>query len=86
MEQGATKIAKLLAFALLLGVAVTAFNSHYRQAFLSMVRGQPQENPIWQSNRDYYPDIVLPGRPAAQPATSIGDHSLPAAARAAAQL
>ena len=64
MEQGAAKLAKILAFALLLGVAVTAFNPAYRQAFLAIVRGQPEESPIWKSNRDYYPDIVLPGQPA----------------------
>ncbi len=64
MEQGAAKLAKILAFALLLGVAVTAFNPAYRQAFLAIVRGHPEESPIWKSNLEYYPDIVLPGQPA----------------------
>lgn len=75
MEQGAAKIAKMLAFAVLLGVAITAFNPHYRQAFLAIARGQPQENPIWKSNREYYPDIVLPGQPAATsaPAAAVAD-------------
>ena len=63
MEQGAAKLAKILAFALLLGIAVTAFNPAYRQAFLAIARGQPEESPIWKSNLEYYPDIVLPGQP-----------------------
>lgn len=63
MEQGAAKLAKILAFALLLGIAVTAFNPAYRQAFLAIARGQPAESPIWKSNVDYYPDITLPGQP-----------------------
>jgi hypothetical protein len=64
MEQGAAKLAKILAFALLLGIAITAFNPAYRQAFLAIARGQPAESPIWKSNIEYYPDIVLPGQPA----------------------
>lgn len=75
MEQGAAKLAKILAFALLLGIAVTAFNPAYRQAFLAIARGQPQESPIWKSNLDYYPDITLPGQPAyssaAKPAADV---------------
>ena len=63
MEQGAAKLAKILAFALLLGVMVTAFNPAYRQAFLAMARGKPAESPIWKSNIEYYPDITLPGQP-----------------------
>ncbi|NCA82286.1 MAG: hypothetical protein EOM72_06020 [Opitutae bacterium] len=76
MEQGAAKLAKILAFALLLGVAVTAFNPAYRQAFLALVRGQPAESPIWKSNLDYYPDIALPSQAAAAPAAeaSPADH------------
>ena len=66
MEQGAAKLAKILAFALLLGIAVTAFNPAYRQTFLAIARGQSQESPIWKSNLEYYPDIVLPGQ-SAQP-------------------
>jgi hypothetical protein len=61
MEQGAAKLAKILAFALLLGVAVTAFNPAYRQAFLAIARGKPAESPIWKSNIEYYPDITLAG-------------------------
>ena len=63
MEQGAAKLAKILAFALLLGIAVTAFNPAYRQAPPAIARGQPAESPIWKSNVDYYPDITLPGQP-----------------------
>ena len=84
MEQGAAKIAKMLAFAILLGVAITAFNPHYRQAFLAIARGQPQENPIWKSNLEYYPDIILPGMPPYKPALPVGDRNLSAAAQDAA--
>ena len=80
MEQGAAKLAKILAFALLLGIAVTAFNPAYRQAFLALVRGTPAESPIWKSNLEYYPDIALPSQTAsatvAEPAAdaSPADH------------
>ena len=78
MEQGAAKLAKILAFALLLGIAVTAFHPAYREAFLAIARGRPAESPIWKSNAEYYPDIVLYGQaapaaaapaPVAEPAT-----------------
>ena len=85
MEQGAAKIAKMLAFAILLGIAITAFNPHYRQAFLTIARGTPQENPIWKSNLEYYPDIILPGMPSWKPTVVVDDSSIPAATRAAAQ-
>ena len=80
MEQGAAKIAKMLAFAILLGIAITAFNPHYRQAFLAIARGQPQENPIWKSNLAYYPDIVLAGMPSYKPQLSAEDDDASAAA------
>ena len=73
MEQGAAKIAKMLAFAILLGIAITAFNPHYRQAFLAIARGTPQESPIWKSNLEYYPDIILPGMPAYKPVVAFDD-------------
>ena len=75
MEQGAAKLAKILAFALLLGIAVTVFNPASRQAFLAIARGQPAESPIWKSNAEYYPDIVLPGQPAYQTPKTSSDFS-----------
>ncbi len=81
MEQGAAKIAKMLAFAILLGIAITAFNPHYRQAFLAIARGQPQESPIWKSNLEYYPDIILPGMPPWKPALPVNDYATQAAAQ-----
>ena len=75
MEQGAAKIAKMLAFAILLGIAITAFNPHYRQAFLAIARGQPQESPIWKSNLAYYPDLVLPGMPPYKPALAVNSYA-----------
>ncbi|MGD9782239.1 MAG: hypothetical protein AB7V14_08820 [Kiritimatiellia bacterium] len=84
MEQGASKIALMLAFALLLGIAITAFNPHYRQAFLSIAKGQPQESPIWKSNLDYYPDIVLPGMPPWKPAPAVDGYAVQSATRSAA--
>lgn len=85
MEQGAAKIAKMLAFAILLGIAITSFNPHYRQAFLAIARGTPQENPIWKSNLEYYPDIILPGMPAYKPASALDDSDIPLTARTEAQ-
>lgn len=84
MEQGAAKIAKMLLFAILLGVAITAFNPHYRQAFLAIARGTPQENPIWKTNLEYYPDIILPGMPPYKPALPVDNRNLSAAAQDAA--
>ena len=81
MEQGAAKIAKMLAFAVLLGVAITAFNPHYRAAFLAIARGEPQENPIWKTNLDYYPDIVLPGMPPWKPTPAVDDFAVQSAAQ-----
>ena len=80
MEQGAAKLAKILAFALLLGVVVTALNPSYRQAFLAIVRGQPEESPIWKSNAEYYPDIALygPAAPAAAPTAAPAAGAEPA--------
>ena len=84
MDQGAAQIAKLLLVAILLGVSVTAFNPSYRQAFLALARGEPQENPIWQSNLEYYPAIVLPGMPPWKPAPPVDERNISAAAREAA--
>ena len=63
MEQGSKTLLIILATALLIGALVVAFNSSYRQAFLSQISGAPAESPIWKSNAEYYPDIVLPGQP-----------------------
>ena len=76
MEQGAAKIAKMLLFAILLGVAVTAFNPYYREAFLDIARGTPQESPIWKSNLEYYPDIILPGMPPYKPTLAVNDNAI----------
>lgn len=84
MEQGAAKIAKMLAFAVLMGIAITAFNPHYRQAFLAIAQGQPQESPIWKSNLEYYPDIVLPGMPPWKPASPMDDYAVQSVSQAAA--
>jgi hypothetical protein len=60
MDQGSKKLAIILGIALLLGAVVVAFSPAYRQAFICIVKGQPDQSPIWKSNIDYYPDIVLP--------------------------
>lgn len=79
MEQGAAKLAKILAFALLLGIAVTAFHPAYRQAFLAIASGRPAESPIWKSNAEYYPDIVLrgPAAPAAAAPAAVSEPATP---------
>jgi hypothetical protein len=60
MEQGSKTLLIILGVALLMGALVIGFNPAYRQAFLSLVRGQPAESPIWKSNLAYYPDVTLP--------------------------
>ena len=79
MEQGAAKLAKILAFALLLGIAVTAFNPAFREAFLAIARGRPAESPIWKSNAEYYPDIALhgPATPAAAVPAAAAEPATP---------
>lgn len=64
MEQGAKSLLRILLVALLIGGAVIGLKPAYRQAFIAILHGQPQESPIWQSNRAYYPDIALPSAPA----------------------
>ena len=60
MEQGSRTLMIILGTALLLGALVVGFNPAYRKAFLALLDGKPAESPIWQSNRDYYTEIVLP--------------------------
>lgn len=70
MEQGSRSLMIILCVALVLGALVVGFHPAYRNALLSIAGGHPEESPIWQANRDYYPDVSLPAAPAAEaPAT-----------------
>ncbi len=64
MEQGSKSLLIILCSALVLGAVVVGFHPAYRNALLAIARGRPAESPLWQSNRDYYPDVSLPEAPA----------------------
>ena len=78
MEQGSKTLLIILATALLIGALVVAFNPSYRQAFLSQISGAPADSPIWKSNADYYPDVVLAAAskpaPTAAPISTESSH------------
>ena len=69
MEQGSKSLLIILCSALVLGAVVVGFHPAYRNALLAIAGGRPSESPLWQSNRDYYPDVSLP-EPPAEPAPS----------------
>ncbi len=58
MEKGAKAILIILAASLLLGALVILVNPLYRQTAKHLVNGTIAESPIWQSNKDYYPEIT----------------------------
>lgn len=76
MEQGSRSLMIILCVALVLGALVVGFHPAYRNALRSIAGGHPEESPIWQANRDYYPDVSLPA--AASPAAPSAE--APAAA------
>jgi hypothetical protein len=59
MEKGAKAIAYLFLGALLLGLLVVVVHPAYRRSAVSMMRGQPESAPLWESNRTYYESITL---------------------------
>ena len=63
MEQGSRSLMIILCVALVLGALVVGFHPAYRNALLAIAGGHPAESPIWQANRDYYPDVSLPAAP-----------------------
>jgi len=65
MEHGSRFLLIILGSALLLGALVVTFNPAYRQAFMAQIHHDPADSPIWESNREYYPDITLPAAGAA---------------------
>jgi hypothetical protein len=59
MEKGAKALAYLLVGALTLGLLVVLAHPAYRASAASLLRGNPEAAPLWQSNADYYPDVLL---------------------------
>lgn len=57
MERGVKTLVRILAGALLLGAVVVALHPDFRATFQAMMRGTPDEAPIWQSNEDYYSEV-----------------------------
>ena len=60
MQRGMKFLVWLLVAALCLGALVLMLHPAYRDAFQALRRGEPDRSLIWQSNRDYY-DQVIPG-------------------------
>jgi hypothetical protein len=61
MERGAKALLYILTGALLLGAAVVALVPAYRQTARALLRGAPEESPIWQSNQAYYTEVQIGG-------------------------
>ena len=58
MEKLGKSIAIMLVSAALIGFLVILFNPTYRKTASCILNGQTTNSPIWQSNSDYYPDLV----------------------------
>ena len=58
MEKLGKSIAIMLASAALIGLLVIMFDPTYRKTALCVLKGESTNSPIWQSNADYYPDLV----------------------------
>ncbi len=58
MEKLGKSIAIMLASAALVGLLVILFNPTYRKSAVCVLKGESTNSPIWQSNSDYYPDLV----------------------------
>ncbi len=59
MEEGAKTITAMLIISLLLGVFVVVVHPQYRQAALSIFRGEREQSVLWLSNQSYYPEVTL---------------------------
>jgi len=59
MDRGAKAIAVILIASLVVGLAVIATHSSYRQAAAAILRGEPEESPLWLDNERYYPEVTL---------------------------
>ena len=58
METLGKTIAIMLASAALIGLLVIFFNPTYRKTATCIFKGESTNSPVWQSNIDYYPDLV----------------------------
>jgi hypothetical protein len=51
-------ITYLLVISFIVGLLVIVLHRGYRNAALSILRGDPDLSPIWISNTDYYPEAA----------------------------
>jgi len=58
MEKLGKSIAIMLATAAIIGIFVILFHPDYRKTAICIINGNPTNSPIWQSNADYYPDLI----------------------------
>lgn len=62
MERGATGLVRIMAGALLMGLAILLVRPEYRAAVMCLWRGHADASPIWRSNARYYPAIGADAR------------------------
>jgi len=65
MDKLGKSIAIMLASAALVGILIILFNPTYRKTAAEIIKGESTNSPVWQTNVDYYPDLV--------PKTKSGD-------------
>ena len=58
MDKVGKTIAIMLIAAFAIGIVVILVKPTYRQTAVDMIKGESTNSPIWQSNTDYYPDLV----------------------------
>ncbi len=61
MEKGAKAIIFILLFAFVAGALVIWQHPVFSESWKALREGRPEASPIWLSNADYYPEIVLEG-------------------------
>ncbi len=58
MQRGVTTLVRILAVAVLTGMAVWVLHPDYRATVGAWRQGTPEASAIWQSNANYYRQVV----------------------------
>lgn len=58
MQRGVTALVRILAVAVLTGVSIWGFHPDYRDTIRAWRQGAPETSAIWQSNANYYRQVV----------------------------
>ncbi len=57
MEKGAVALVRIILGAFALGLLIVVFHPDYRGTVKALWRGEVEQSPIWESNRDYYREV-----------------------------